>query len=63
MQFSTDERHAETLAFLAHVRDYLGCRGLHGCGVRLALRAYVQQRGVPRAAQFLRLATVTHERL
>ena len=23
MQFSTDERHAETLAFLAHVRDYL----------------------------------------
>ena len=29
MQFSNDERHAETLAFLAHVRDYLACWPAH----------------------------------
>ena len=29
MQLSTDERHAETLAFLAHVRDYLASWPAH----------------------------------
>ena len=29
MQFSTDERHAETLAFLAQVRDYISSWPAH----------------------------------